>query len=252
MTIPTRFTSVRKTHSGDYLIFEAVPYKRGIGVEKVGSPGIGYTTGHQFGRADTEPEAVAAAEAIAAEESDEFCHWVLIEWRPPTEKNSRFVDMPKKFPECKTYDKKGHAEASGWIYINPAKTIEWYRGRGIKCIDVSPANSFGYNFAIKIVGEEINFAESGEIGIGRFVSIRFRSGDVVEGILAARQWIDDDLITIKAAAILAGKSIQAMSQQVIRGSVTGYTDHSAPGRQGRTLVSQAQLGRLGYITPKDA
>lgn len=247
MTIPTSFISVRKTHSGDYLIFEAVPYKRGIGVEKVGSPGIGYTSGHQFGRADAEPEALRAAKAIVAEKSDGFCHWVLIEWRPPTEKNVQFVDMPKKFPSGNQYESRGAAEEDGWIYINPAKTLEWYRGRVIKCVDVSPANSFGYDFAIRIVGEEINFAQTGEIGIGRFFSIRFRSGDVVEGILAARGWIDEDLMTIKAAAALTGKSIQAMSQAAIRQSVTGYTDHSAPGRQGRTLVSKAQLARLGYI-----
>lgn len=252
MTIPTRFITTRKTQSGDYLIFEAVPYKLGIGVEKVGSTGAGYTTGHQFGRADTEPEAVAAAEAIVAEKSDGFCHWVLIKWRPPTEKNVQFVDMPKKFPECKTYDKKVHAEASGWIYVNPAKTLEWHRGRVIKCVDVSPDNSFGYDFAIRIVGEEINFAETGEIGIGRFVSIRFRSGDVVEGILAARGWIDEDLVTIKEAASLTGKSIQSLSQHVVRGSVTGYANPAATGkRQGRVLVSKAQLGRLGYIEGQD-
>jgi hypothetical protein len=251
MAVLTIFISTRKTRSGDYLIFEAVPYRLGIGVATTGSKGSGYTTGHQFGRADTESEAVAAAEAIVVENDDETCHWILIDWQPPMDKNLQFVDLDKKYPQAKDFETKAEAETAGWVYINPSKTIEWYRGRVLKCVDVSGGDSFGYDFAIKIKGEVSEFATSKTIGIGRMVSARFRSGDVVDGILAARQWIDADLITIKEAASLTGKSIQSLSGMVSRGTVTGYTNEGAPKRQGRTLVSRAQFRRLGMELSND-
>lgn len=249
MSESARFVSFRKTRSGDFLIFEAAPYKHGIGVRKVGSEGGGYTTGYQFGRANTEPEAKAAAEALVAEMTDDFSTWQVVEWQPPMQKNPQFVDLPKQYPINRVYESKPAAEADGWIYINPTKTIEHYRGRVIKCIDISPGNSFGYNFALRIWGEDEDFAISQELRIGEFQgTTRFRSGDIVDAILAAREWIDNDLITIKMAADLTGKSIQSISQMVMRDTLTGYKNPDATGvRQGGTMVSRSQLCWLGII-----
>jgi hypothetical protein len=245
MSTPTRFISTRQTRSGDFLIFEAVPYRLGIGTKPVGDQGPGYTTGHQFGRADTGAEAVAAAEAIVSEKSDDFCHWVLIEWQPPTEQNPQFVDLPIVYPSQTEYETKSAADEDGWIYINPTKTLEWYRGRAIKCVDVSGPNSFGYDFAVKISGEQVEFARTKTVWINGKFSARFQSGTVVNAILSARAWIDDDLITVKEAAHLVDKSIQSVSNMVARGTLTGYDNDKAPKRQGGTLVSRAELERLG-------
>lgn len=254
----SRFISYRKTQGrGDWLIFEAVPYTNGIGVRQVGTPARGYTTGLQFGRADTEEEAKNSAKAIAQEKE-----MVLVLWEPPRDPNPKFVDLSRQFPVKKDYNSKEEAEADGWIYINPSKTIEWYKGRVIKCIDVTPGNSFGYDLAIKIVGQgrhfnseegyeidqSIEFAKSKAIDIGKYVSIRFRSGDVLDAISDARKWIDQDLISIKEAHEFAGLKIHNISYDVKQGNLTGYDTGEKRGR-GRhgLMVSREELRMKGMI-----
>lgn len=249
----SRFISCRKTQRGDWLIFEAVPYTNGIGARKVGSPGQGYTTGHQFGRAEDENEACNSAKAIAQE-----MEMVLVPWEPPRDFNPRFIDLPPQNPTKKDYNSKDEAKADGWIYINPSKTIEHYRGRVIKCIDVTPGRSFGYNLAIKIAGQgrhvkieedsiyeidqSIEFAKSQEIWANNRLSARFRTGDIVSAILAARKWIDQDLISIKEAVKLTGLSIHKISYEVRQENLTGYDTGEKRGR-GRhgLMVSREQL-----------
>lgn len=78
--------------------------------------------------------------------------------------------------------------------------FEVYNGAKIYCADVTPGRSFGYDLAIKIAGvPDQVFAQTTTIWAktddgwpyARF-SIRFRTGDVVDGIRAARKWIDQN------------------------------------------------------------
>lgn len=59
--------AIRQTRKGDWLIFEARPHTLGIGLEKVGQSTGAYTTGQQFDRRPTRPEAESAALEIAQE-----------------------------------------------------------------------------------------------------------------------------------------------------------------------------------------
>jgi len=243
------FISYRETQGGDWLIFEAIPYTNGIGVRKVGPLSMpqGYMTGRQFGRADTESEAVSAAEATAYEWDAQ-----VVKWQSPADFNPQFIALPKQYPEWRMFLRYASAEEAedvGWIYINPAKTIEHYRGRKIYIADATPGRSQGYNFAIRVVGEsDIDFAESKEVGVGeRKVSVRFRTGDVVDGILAARRWIDNDLISQKEAAEMLGISIQAVDGRVKRDTLSSYYDQKSRrslGKQRSTLmVSRSEVKR---------
>lgn len=255
------FISYRKTQKGNWLIFEAVPYKQGIGVNPVGSPGEGYTTATQFDRADAETEAEEKAKTLAADLTDETCQWVVIPWQAPCSFNLRFVDLPKKYPSQKEYPTVEESVGYGWIHINPSKTLEHYRGRKIYCEDVTPGRSFGYNLAIRVKGDmgETNFAETSEIGTGAKESARFRTGDVVDAILAARKWIDHDLITqAEAAQIMAdltkGRSdnkplVQTIRNAIADGRLDSYqnssvTDQQVKQRHGLTLVSRAQVEQV--------
>lgn len=51
----------------------------------------------------------------------------------------------------------------------------------------------------------------------------------------------DDLITLKEAAKIRGVSVPAISRAVQNGRLTRYVDPDAPRRQGRTLVSRAEV-----------
>ena len=123
-----RLISVRQTQKGDWLIFRPQRHQLGMGVKKNFTPTSGYVTGHQYGRADTKEEAMAAAKAIMEEGTDKYYEWELIEWVPPTEKNPQFCDLPKLYPTKKNYNSKQEMEDDGWIYINPTKTLAHYRG----------------------------------------------------------------------------------------------------------------------------
>jgi hypothetical protein len=248
------FISVRQTQKGDWLIFRPEPHTLGVGIKKAFTPTSGYTTGHQYGRADTEQEAIEAAKAIMREKTNQYYEWVLIEWIPPTEKNPQFCDLPKLHPTAKRYDSKEAMELDGWIYINPSKTIAHYRGRTIYVTDVTPGASFGYDLAVTIKGvynadgvKNVLFAKSSEVwhedeyGKSRF-STRFKSGDIVDAIAAAKAWIDQDLITISEAAKILGTSVQNISQMVNRESLDSWANETANGsRQAARLVSKYEV-----------
>lgn len=59
---------------------------------------------------------------------------------------------------------------------------------------------------------------------------------------AALVWSQgDELVTIKEAADLLGVSSQTISTRISRGSLRGFVDPSAPGRQGRRLVRRSDV-----------
>ena len=51
----------------------------------------------------------------------------------------------------------------------------------------------------------------------------------------------DELITLAEAAEMRGVSVPAISRAVQNGRLTRYVDPDAPKRQGRTLVSRAEV-----------
>ena len=253
--IDTNFISYRETQKGDWLIFEARLYEQGVGVNPVGTPGKGYTTATQFDRVETEAEAKEKALTLATDLTDKFSRWAVIPWQPPRRFNPQFIDLPKKSPVKKEYSSAEEAEADGWIRINSSKTIEHYRGRKIFCEDVTPGRWVGNNLAIQVKGCNKNFAKTSEIGVGRYVSIRFRTGDVVDAILAARKWIDNDLITqAEAAKIMANLTenkplVQTIRNAIDDGRLDSYhnsapTDQQVKQRHGLTLVSRSQVKRV--------
>lgn len=247
------FISVRQTQKGDWLIFRPEPYKLGMGIKKTFSP-------HQYGRADTQEEAINAAKAIMKEGTNKYYEWELVEWVPPTEKNPQFCDLPKLYPENKDYETAEDAESDGWIYINPTKTLAHYRGRVIYVADVTVGNSFGYDLAVAIKGiykldgtRTPLFAKSSEIwfknenGESRF-SVRFKMGDIVDAIEAAKAWIDADLITISEAATILETSVQNIGQMADRGSLDWWKNDDAKGsRQGARLVSKHEVMKRRVI-----
>ena len=242
--------SYRQTQKGDWLIFHAVPYTQGIGVNQVGTPGNGYTTGHQYGRADSEKEAERSAQALVAENSTPYCKWVIVPWVPPYPPNPQFEGLSKKHPLKTEYTSLEDAESDGWIYINPSKIVAIYRERTIRCQDITPGRSFGESFAIQIKGEAINFAKSSVIWIDDKFSARFRTGEVVDAIQSAKKWINQDLITLtEAAQIMAALSGNKPHAQTIRNAVFNETLDSwdnpeGKSRQGRILVSRAQVEKV--------
>ena len=151
-------------------------------------------------------------------------------------------------------------EDDGWIYINPSKTIAWYRGRVIYIADITPGRSFGYDLAISIKSvygfdgaKEATFLKSTEIwfknesGDSRF-SNRFRTGDIVDAIEVAKAWIDKDLITISEAAKILETSVQNIGQMADRGSLSSWKNDDAKGsRQGARLVSKHEVMKRRVI-----
>ncbi len=227
--------SIRQTQKGDWLVFEAIPAILGIEVDQVGSYVDGYTTGLQFQRFDTEEEAENYAGALTAKTNAE-----LIEWQPPQRQNASFEDLPRLYPDKTGYETREQSEAAGWIRINPSKTITHYRGIKIYCADITPGNSFGYELAIKALDRE--FAHSTQIGIGRYFSVRFRTGEVLDAIDAARKFIDHDLITQAEAVKEGAPSVQAVNNAIREGYLTGYRDPgSNPHRPGGQLVSRIEV-----------
>jgi hypothetical protein len=178
--------ATRKTQRGDWLVFEAVPAKAGVGVERVGNPLPGYTTGLQFSRFQTEEEAGAYAGELAVKIGGEVVDWLA----PGT--NRQFADLPRLFPAETEYGTVDEAATAGWLYIAPGKTIERHRGVKIACADVSTGQSFGYDLAIVAGGRR--FLESTTVWTGGKFSPRFRTGEVVEAISQAREFIADDLL----------------------------------------------------------
>lgn len=183
--LPSRFmVSVRQTRRGDWLVFQALPAIMGTGVAKVGSWAGGYKTGQQFGRFVTEAEAQAEAQHIAEERDG-----VVVAWEHPGQ-NTPFSALPRKYPERTHYDADGEAAADGWLYVFPHKTIEWYKNRLIYVQDITPGMAIDYELAIMVKGHDRIFARNELVWIRGKFSWRFRTGDIVDAIAAARVFID--------------------------------------------------------------
>jgi hypothetical protein len=158
--------SYRLTRSGKWLVCEALPHTLGVGVERVGTPTDAYTTGTQFGAYATEDAALAQVEALTKEFACTYVPWVT-----PHEFNQQFIDLD--------------LSDDAIVYIATDKTIEWYKGRVIKNIDVTEGKWFGYDFAIMIAnGDGRRFLESTNGG--------YRLGDLKRAILEARRVIDEE------------------------------------------------------------
>jgi hypothetical protein len=81
-------------------------------------------------------------------------------------------------------------------------------------------------------------------GLNRAYDIPARFYDTPLGQMVARAWMwlqGDELITLAEAAEMRGVTIPAMSQAVKNGRLTRYVDPNAGSRQGRTLVSRAEV-----------
>jgi hypothetical protein len=81
-------------------------------------------------------------------------------------------------------------------------------------------------------------------GLGTAYRIPASFWDSPLGQMVARAYLwlkGDELITLAEAAEMRGVSIPAMSQAVKDGRLTRYVDPNAGARQGRTLVSRAEV-----------
>lgn len=78
----------------------------------------------------------------------------------------------------------------------------------------------------------------------------FWSGDLGKMIARARLWLQNDLVTISEAAHISGVSVPAVTQAVDAGRLAAFVDPDAPQRQGRRLVSEAQVNELWNNTQK--
>lgn len=84
-------------------------------------------------------------------------------------------------------------------------------------------------------------------GIGTAYHIPATFWDSPLGQMVARAYIwlkGDELITLAEAAEMRGVTIPAMSQAVKDGRLTRYVDPNAGSRQGRTLVSRAEVEEM--------
>lgn len=156
----------RQAQSGKWLVHEAKPHTLGVGVEKVGTPTGGQTTGFQYGNFDTEAEAAEFANELATK-----CGCTVVEWKPATRRNSQYIDLP--------------AADDDRISINSDKTIEWYRGEVLKNCDITPGQWFGYEFALvdMSTGERLLLSNDG----------RYQVGDLKRTILHWRAAVDERL-----------------------------------------------------------
>jgi len=156
----------RQTQSGKWLVCEAKPHGLGVGVQKVGTPSGGHTSGFQYGRFDTEAEAVECMNIIAAQRG-----YDIVQWIEPVNRNPQFIDLPR--PD------------NDRISINSDKTIEWYHGEILKNIDITEGKWFGYDFALIdcTTGERLLLSEEG----------RYRVGDLKHAILKWRASVDERL-----------------------------------------------------------
>jgi hypothetical protein len=230
--------SIRQTQKGDWLVFEAIPAKLGIGVQQVGTLAGGYNTGFQYNRfpieSDAEDYAILLAEKLNSE---------IVEWEYPQQTNVQFEDLPKLYPTQSKFDNANAAQNAGWIRINPNKTITHYKGVKIYCSDITPGAAFGYDLAITANSEY--YLESSEIWIGNYFSIRFRAGDIVDVIKAIKQVIDNDLCTQAEAVRLGAPSIQAVNNAIRYGKLRSFDNPDAKyQRQGKTLVSKSEVAKL--------
>ena len=57
----------------------------------------------------------------------------------------------------------------------------------------------------------------------------------------------DELITIAMAAKIAGRSVQAISSRIDRGTLRGFTDPLAPDRQGKRLVRLSDIMAISNV-----
>ena len=225
----------RQTRRGDWIVCEVSRATYGVGIESVGEDAGGFTTGSIYSRHETEDAARQAAAELAAQRGG-----TVVEWEYPHE-NRRFVDLPRQYP-TQTCGYSSHAAAhdDGWVSINPSKVLEYYRGRDIRCIDVTPGPAFGYDLAIACAGiryleSQTVWAEDGHVS--KFCPM-FRAGDLVDAIEAARRWIDGDLMTQAEAARRLGVSTQAIHNATRDGRLQTFDNEDAANpRQGAKLVS---------------
>lgn len=61
--------------------------------------------------------------------------------------------------------------------------------------------------------------------------------------LAVLRTEGDELITLTQAAEIAGVTVQAISQRIVRGSLRAFTDPFAPERQGRQKVRRSEVAK---------
>ncbi len=183
--------SYRQTRKGDWMVCAVAQATYGPGVYKTGSPAPGYTTGATYGRYPTEQIARKEAARIAAEKNA-----LVVEWQYPA-KNPQFIDLPRQYPALTDYATFADAEADGWIYISPSKTVDHYRGGVIFARDVTPGAASGYELVLTVRFDGQNhprdFARNRMVWGGGKFSYRFRAGDVVDGIRAAHKYIDSSV-----------------------------------------------------------
>jgi len=88
---------------------------------------------------------------------------------------------------------------------------------------------------------EALFAPRG-VGTGYQIPASFWDSPLGQMVSRAILWIKgDELISLAEAAKIRGVSIPAISQAVKAGRLTRYVDPNASQRQGRTLVSRAEV-----------
>lgn len=232
------YRKVKRGEQEDWIVFEALPAVRGIGILKTGQPKAGYKTGQTFGRRGTEAEAHAWAEQIAAEVAGE-----VVAWQPP-EPDPQFADLPMLFPRSTNFATAEEAEAAGWLWIAPGKTLEHYRGVKIACKDTSRPGEFGYDLAIICMGREM--ARSTTVWVGGRFSPRFRTGEIVRAIHEARAMVDEDQITQKEASRLAAVGLPAISNALKDGRLNAYPAPAYTQARG-PLVSREEVKRVWSI-----
>jgi len=85
------------------------------------------------------------------------------------------------------------------------------------------------------------FAPRG-LGTAYHIPATFWDSPLGQMVARAYLWLKgDELITLAEAAEIRGVTIPAMSQAVSSGRLTRYVDPNASARQGRTLVSRAEV-----------
>lgn len=85
------------------------------------------------------------------------------------------------------------------------------------------------------------FAPRG-LGTAHQIPATFWDAPLGQMVARAMLWIKgDELINLKEAAKIRGVSVPAISRAVTNGRLTRYVDPDAPQRQGRTLVSKAEV-----------
>ena len=156
----------------------------------------GYKTGYQYDRFETEEEALSYIFGLVEKEDSEWCNVEVIDWEVAKPVHYlQYKDLPRLYPEKKSYSISNDAKEDGWYFVPKSKYLFQYKGYVLVNKDMSEIGMFGYDFGLHIRHEsdyqfdDIVLGKSSEVYYENvenshcgLVAVLYRSGDIRDAI----------------------------------------------------------------------